>query len=134
MSWRRRRLLIHSAPLELTQGLCVSFRKPRASLTVWTTHSLSLCNYIFLVRFPLMRYGASVMWHHSLPLINSFNITETVIFTCRLCFLVAFPFISLIYYSFSKISLFKHNLIILTQVCFNEFIPGVKLGFDQWQT
>ena len=25
---------------------------------------------------PLMRYGASVVWHHSLLLMNSFNKTE----------------------------------------------------------
>ena len=36
-------------------------------------------------------------WHHSLPLMNSFNKTEAAIFPCRLCFLGAFPFISLIY-------------------------------------
>jgi len=35
---------------------------------------------------PLMRKGASVVWHHSLLLMNSFS--------CRLCFLRAFPFIS----------------------------------------
>ena len=42
----------------------------------------------------LMRQGASVVWHHSLPLINSFNKTEAAVFSCRLCFLRAFPFIS----------------------------------------
>ena len=40
--------------------------------------------------------GASVVWHHSLPLMNSFNKTEAAVFSCRLCFLRAFPFISLI--------------------------------------
>ena len=35
------------------------------------------------------------MWHHSLPLMNSFNKTEAAVFSCRLCFLRAFPFISL---------------------------------------
>ena len=44
----------------------------------------------------LMRYGASVVWHYSLPLMNSFNKTEAAVFSCRLCFLRAFPFISLI--------------------------------------
>jgi len=34
--------------------------------------------------------------HHSLPLMNSLNKTETAVFSCRLCFLRAFPFISLI--------------------------------------
>jgi len=33
--------------------------------------------------------------HHSLPLMNSFNKTEAAVFSCRLCFLGAFPFISL---------------------------------------
>jgi len=28
----------------------------------------------------LMRYGASVVWHHSLPLMNSFDKTETAVF------------------------------------------------------
>jgi len=45
---------------------------------------------------PLMRYGASVVWHYSLLLMNSFNKTEAAVFSCRLCFLRAFPFISLI--------------------------------------
>jgi len=40
--------------------------------------------------------GASVVWHHSLLLMNSFNKTEPAVFSCRLCFLRAFPFISLI--------------------------------------
>ena len=38
---------------------------------------------------------ASVVWHHSLLLMNSFNKTEAAVFSCRLCFLRAFPFISL---------------------------------------
>jgi len=37
--------------------------------------------------------GASVVWHHSLLLMNSFNKTEAAVFSCRLCFLRAFPFI-----------------------------------------
>ena len=37
-----------------------------------------------------------MVWHHSLPLMNSFNKTEAAVFSCRLCFLSAFPFISLI--------------------------------------
>jgi len=37
-----------------------------------------------------------VVWHHSLPLMNSFNKTEAAVFSCRLCFLRAFPFISFI--------------------------------------
>jgi len=45
---------------------------------------------------PLMRWGASVVWHHSLLLMNDFSKTEAAVFSCRLCFLRAFPFISLI--------------------------------------
>jgi len=37
-----------------------------------------------------------VVWHHSLLLMNSFNKTEAAVFSCRLCFLRAFPFISLL--------------------------------------
>jgi len=37
-----------------------------------------------------------VVWHHSLLLMNSFNKTEAAVFSCRLSFLRAFPFISLI--------------------------------------
>jgi len=37
-----------------------------------------------------------IVWHLSLPLMNSFNKTEAAIFPCRLCFLKAFPFISLL--------------------------------------
>jgi len=35
-------------------------------------------------------------WQLLLSLINSFNKTEAAVFTCRLCFTGAFPFISLI--------------------------------------
>ena len=35
-----------------------------------------------------------MVWHHSLLLMNSFNKTEAAVFSCRLCFLRAFPFIS----------------------------------------
>jgi len=39
--------------------------------------------------------GASVVWHLSLSLMNSFNKTKAAIFLCRLCFLRVFPFLSL---------------------------------------
>ena len=45
---------------------------------------------------PLMRQGASVVWHYSFLLMNSFNKTESAVFSCRLCFLGVFPFINLI--------------------------------------
>ena len=60
----------------------------------------------------LMRQEASVVWHHSLPLMNSFNKTEAAVFSCRLCFLRAFPFISSIIfrsqYTFANIK-WKHG-------------------------
>jgi len=37
-----------------------------------------------------------VVWHHSLLLMNSFKKTDAAVFSCRLCFLRAFPLISLI--------------------------------------
>jgi len=37
-----------------------------------------------------------VVCHHSLLLMNSFKKTEAAVFSCRLCFLRAFPLISLI--------------------------------------
>jgi len=37
----------------------------------------------------------SVVWHLSLPLMNSFNKTATAIFPCGLCFPRAAPFIGL---------------------------------------
>jgi len=40
--------------------------------------------------------GASMMWHHSLLLMNSFNKTEAAVFSYRLCFLRVFHFISLV--------------------------------------
>ena len=37
-----------------------------------------------------------VVWHHSLLLMNGFNKTDAAVFSCRICFLRAFLFISLI--------------------------------------
>jgi len=39
---------------------------------------------------------STCVWHLSFPLINRFNKTEAAVFPCRLCFLRAFLFISLI--------------------------------------
>jgi len=58
-----------------------------------------------------MRPGASVVWHYSLLLMNSFNKTEAAVFSCRLCFLRAFPFTS---------------LILLTQLVFSACVAAVK--------
>ena len=43
-----------------------------------------------------MRSGASAVCQNLLLLMNSSNKTEAVVFSCRLCFMGAFPFISLI--------------------------------------
>ena len=59
---------------------------------------LFICIVCFLMWFPfwLAVHGAPVVWHLSLPLINSFNKTKAAIFPCKQCFLRAFPAISLI--------------------------------------
>jgi len=57
---------------------------------------------------PLMRYGASAVWHQSLPLMNSFNKTGAAVFSCRLCFLRDFPFISLINLLWSRLRYWVH--------------------------
>ena len=41
--------------------------------------------------------GASVVCHHSLLLMNSFSKTKAAVFSGRLCFLRAFPLISLVF-------------------------------------
>jgi len=95
--------------------------KPSGSIAAWENSSIGLiesdktifvfvCNYhslnivfILFMWFDIWKWssahalGASVVWHHSLLLINSFNKTEAAVFSCRLCFLRAFPFISLIF-------------------------------------
>ena len=45
----------------------------------------------------ILFWSSGIMeWHHSWLLMNSFNKTEAAVFSCRLCFLRAFHFISLI--------------------------------------
>ena len=61
---------------------------------------------------PLMRQGASVVQHHSILLMNSFNKTEAAVFSCKLCFLGAFPFIS--------------SNILTTVKYYDELLPKVK--------
>ena len=93
-------------------------RTPRIHKHLWvlcggcktSPRTTLLCSHIFLVLrdhgvYMFVVYiwkwssahalGASVVWHHSLPLMNSFNKTDAAVFSCRLCFLRAFPFISL---------------------------------------
>ena len=55
-----------------------------------------------------------VVWHLSLPMMNSFNKTEAAVFPCRLCFLRAYPIISLITVNhFSAVA----NLILSQLIC-----------------
>ena len=54
-----------------------------------------------------------MVWHHSLPLMNSFNKTEAAVFSCRLCLLRAFPFISLLWmrnFFYLDVDLLLYNL------------------------
>jgi len=53
-----------------------------------------------------------MVWHHSLPLMNSFNKTEAAVFSCRLCFLRAFPFISLMIINNSRLQLWKRTILL----------------------
>ena len=66
----------------------------------WSSGIMDGMLFTFENRVPLMRQGASMVWHLSLPLMNSFNKTEAAVFPYRLCFLRVFSFISLIYYGF----------------------------------
>jgi len=64
-----------------------------------------------------------VVWHHSLPLVNSFNKTEAAVFPCRLCFLRAFPFISFFFYQLSYPgSSFLGSLLYITVLSCHKFI------------
>ena len=62
-----------------------------------------------------------MVWHHSLLLMNSFNKTEAAVFSCRLCFLRAFPFISLI----KPLKLFVRTA--TGYICYHDIIIRVIL-------
>ena len=65
---------------------------------VWSSGIMGCTCMLFMFEngVPLMRQGASVVWHHSLLLMNSFNKTKVAVISCKLCFQGDFPFISLI--------------------------------------
>ena len=65
-----------------------------------------------------------MVWHHSLPLTNSFNKTEAAVFSCRLCFLRAFPFISLNYVMITS------RIFILQSIWQNYYLLCLKSLFS----
>jgi len=64
-----------------------------------------------------------VVWHHWLLLMNGFNKTEAAVFSCRLRFLRAFLFVSLIK------SVWCQNRIELTYKCHFVYYSVLKLHF-----
>ena len=74
-----------------------------------------------------------MVWHHSLPLMNSFNKTEAAVFSCRLCFLRAFPFISFTYerwksYFFFYLYWFTWKYTLLSITC----KMSIKLNYSKY--
>jgi len=63
------------------------------------------------------------MWHHSLLLMNGFNKTEAAVFSCRLCFLRAFPLISL--FTSYILTNFRQYIVIM-RVCQMKLYMHVK--------
>ena len=96
-------ILLTTAGVQCLCGGCGRKKSPRTtslcSHIFWTSWIMECTCMLFTFEngVPLMCQGASVVWHHSLLLMNSFNKTEAAIFSCRLCFLRAFPFISFIF-------------------------------------
>ena len=58
----------------------------------WSLGIMACMLLTFEERVPLMRYGASVEWHLSLPLMNSFNKTEAAFFSVQAMLSEGFPF------------------------------------------
>ena len=98
---------IESMACSLERGMCHC-----VVIFFWSSGIMECTCIMFTFKkgVPLMRWGTLVVRHHSLLLMNSFNKTEAAVFSCRLCFLRAFPFISLIILLF----LFRKTLVILT--------------------
>jgi len=102
--WQIMWYLINNLSQVLKNSICVAAAKSRPVLHhcvvifFWPSGIMECTCMLFTFEngVPLMRQNASVVWHHSLLLINSFNKTEAAVFSCRLCFLKYFPFISLI--------------------------------------
>ena len=80
-------------------GICVAAVKSRPVLHhcvvifFWSSGIMECTCMLFTFEngVLLMRWGASVVWDHSLLLMNSFNKTEAAVFSCRLCFPWGFP-------------------------------------------
>jgi len=74
-----------------------------------------------------------VVWHHSLLLMNSFNKTEAAVFSCKLCFLRAFLFISLLSlqygYTVYEISLSGHGLFFIQQCILCVFLKTLITNY-----
>jgi len=71
------------------------FETKTFALVFWSSEIIDCMLFTFDNRVLLMRLGASVVWHLLFPLMNRLNKTEAA-FSCRLCFLMASSFVSLI--------------------------------------
>ena len=104
----------------LVFGACVAAVKSRpvphhcVVIFFWSSGSMECTCMLFTLEngVPLMRYGASVVWHHSLLVMNGFNKTDAAVFSCRLCFLGVFPIISLLLRLFDYMCLLTISLLL----------------------
>ena len=74
----------------------------------WSVHVGPML-FTFENGVPLMRQGVIGVASFIKLLMNGFNKTEAAVFSCRLCFLGAFPFTSLKFGQFSNILFSKSN-------------------------